>query len=1667
MDERAIDKIFAGCLDELPPVSSKIVRIFTSSTFTDMSMERNTLMEEVYPRIKEYCRERHGLEFQVVDMRWGVRDEATDDHMTTELCMNEIKNCQRVSMGPNFVVFLAQKYGYRPIPTKIDAKEFLLLRDALVSIGTDVSLLDKWYQEDTNSVPSEYVLQPISSILFNFNNKRVPKLQAQDQATWWDTLSKLQKLLRKAAQSLHTAGKLDDEATHNYMMSVTEREVINGILNTRNTRSHCLAYVRQINNINMANLRVASQFIDISNRTVDAEAQKLLSNLRDERLPAKIEHPNYIKYTVEWSGKDGLNPEAHKDYLKHFTSHFYRHIIKLVDRAMRKEDLSSQGQIVTEILQHLHACNNAVQIFQGRKEELEAIRQYIKGSSDQPYILHGEGGCGKTSLLAKAASMVPLWCGQEIKPVIILRFLGTTPDSSSIVPMLTSICEQISYNFILPWTDIPDDLVPLIAFLKRLLAQVTKEQPLYIFIDSIDQLSGPNEANKLSWLPTHLPPYVKMVVSSVSGDSKDYRLIQRMLENSEQFLEVKPLGVDLAITVIQSWLKGVCRDLNAYQWKVVRSALVRCSLPIFVKLVFAEICRWKSYSKATETTLASTVMDSIMKLLDRIEMQHGKTLVFHALAYITASKSGLSESELEDLISLDDKVLDDIYQYHLPPVRRIPPLLWTRIRNDLPNYLTEREADGVSVLNWYHRQFREAALERYFKNLNAVSYFHSCIADYFLGIWGGGNPKPFKYTEIQRHRFGISGKEGQADRKVPLQPLVFYSNDGRVARYNLRKFGEMAFHLIRSRRFDDLFEHVLFNYQWLHSKMSSCPIQAVVADFEDAREYLTEKEAMREVILVADAIRLGGAILSQYPHMLASQVVGRLLPVKDMHKNVSSLIKQCDELGPQHCALIPAYHCLHTPGGPLKYSLEGHQFAIFGFALTSDLRYVLSVSNRFIMWDLSTGEVTRDINPNIQGIMQTLALSPDDKFAVTFTNYDEILILNLLIGEVQSLKETFPPEEHLVGVSITETFLAVWTEKNWCIFSLATGKKKDSRELLDVNYSIISVIFVSLAEYHIALRASDGEECDIMLCTVIRGRKLTDLKLCGGLVFNKEKDLVFISERNDSGYDVMVYKIHTDGWIYEQNIATNANRVLELSLTPEDRFLVAIQVCGFTLWDLNENRKLTLELPHGVRNISTKPLHSQSSLVLTRYNQYAIGGVRKNLYVWDTTEGQILKVLDAHFGRILHLEPLIIDEFNGIVSSSIDRTIKVWNINNIFEQVHLMDRMEMPIDSISISKTGEIAITVTRSCVGIWCLSTGKLWAKLADSPVGAIVTHAVITNNSRYVVSVETGHVLLWSLEKACVAWRHEQKNVRQLLLMMEDTRVLAVSLITDSEAKCVVRKLPEGNIAYSFNFPVLLFKAAVISTDGHYLVLVSMEKGRECISVHQVKNGVLLHKIPLKLNLIRGFSHICAYPAKGYLIALVGTDRSHVIDVKTRKFVRSVNKWNGCSTTEGKYGLYAPSRGGLELLELRHGNTVHMLLPRVSEGVFSVTTLFTTNNEYVVYYHSGRKTIRLFRVTDGKMIANYRLSAESSCINSTPDGKSLVVGAVDGSVIVLVIVDPMNPECQEHLMSLPSRTSDGPHVGKSIMTFRTTAHMIAIAARSKLSGQDDNQPSRTCVLS
>ena len=69
-------------------------------------------------------------------------------------------------------------------------------------------------------------------------------------------------------------------------------------------------------------------------------------------------------------------------------------------------------------------------------------------------------------------------------------------------------------------------------------------------------------------------------------------------------------------------------------------------------------------------------------------------------------RNGLSHTELEDILSIDDEVLDEIYQYWSPPndeIVRIPPLMWTRLKYELEEYMVERQTYGKTVMVLYHR----------------------------------------------------------------------------------------------------------------------------------------------------------------------------------------------------------------------------------------------------------------------------------------------------------------------------------------------------------------------------------------------------------------------------------------------------------------------------------------------------------------------------------------------------------------------------------------------------------------------------------------------------------------------------------------------------------------------------------------------------------------------------------------------------------------------------------------------------------------------------------------------------------------------------------------------------------------------------------------------------
>ncbi|CAB0008443.1 unnamed protein product, partial [Nesidiocoris tenuis] len=1019
--------------------------------------------------------------------------------------------CFTVKVLPACQVFLGQKYGYRPIPTYILSSELQMIRDDLAANGSEVHYLDTWYRKDSNAVPPISVLQPISSILVNFNNK----------------------------------------------------------------------------------------------------------------------------------------------------------------------------------------------VFYGREEELEKIEAYMKGDSEKPMVLYGEGGCGKTSLLAKSAGLTSTEWFVGAKPICIIRFLGTTPDSSALTPTLISICQQLI-------------------------------------------VSCASEADN---------PEV----------SKDYHILRKMIDCGEHFIEVRALGEELAMQVI--------------------------------------------------------------------------------------------------------------------------------------------------------RQFRDTAKERYFKNMNMAIYFHSSIADYFLGIWGGGVPKPFKYTEIQRHR---------------------------------------------------------------------------------------------ELMLVADALRLGGAILSVYPDMLAPQLVGRLLPEIGTNPNIKMLLNACDQEGPEHCALMPLYHCLHTPGGPLKYSLEGHQFAVFDFKLTSDLRYIVSISNRFITWDLSTSDMNRDVNPGLEGIMLKLYLSPDNKFAAAFTNNSQTVLLNTLSSEFIIIDNPLPEEEQVVGLCLLNQFLFIHGTGNWCRFDMRGQLLERYTSPEDqLVWPLLSIEYKTLEDYKFMFWSGKLEEPNLLFRVSRENVIIDPIYFHSAMALSKDGTTIYCCH-DEGSYQVskFVCPLGSDKWEEAEQLDSpydnSTETVLQLKLGRDEETLLGTTYNGFAVWDLTgETTPKLLVLPHGMRNISTRVMVS-NSFMISGNKDYAVAGVRKNLYVWNIATTELVKVLDAHFGRIISLEPLTIGNWNSVITSSIDRSVKVWNINNIFEQVHVIDRHELQIDAISVCQEVGLAVTVTRGAVGVWDMQAGHLMSQLADSPLGAIVTHALITPSGKFIISAESGNILVWNRVTEQVLFKEEQQGIRQILLLEEGTKILVMSkplIVAGVEppprtvATGILRTIPSGTTVYSFDYPVrnvpgVNFKDVVITCDSQMIVALAADKGtREAIYVFNCKNGSNISKIPLRIPGVKDVASMVAMPQKASQVALVGGEKVTLFDIKNRKVVRTIPKWGGSCTRDGKFGLFAPSRywefenystpihrypystkhiycfrGGLELLELKRGASVRTFIPRVAEGVFTVICMFNKTDEYVLYYHSGKKTIRVF---------------------------------------------------------------------------------------------------------
>ena len=117
--------------------------------------------------------------------------------------------------------------------------------------------------------------------------------------------------------------------------------------------------------------------------------------------------------------------------------------------------------------------------------------------------------------------------------------------------------------------------------------------------------------------------------------------------------------------------------------------------------MLADIAKeWSSFSKVdADLEDCKSIENTIVYLFKLLEKKHGKILFSSCIFYITIFENGISERELEDILSIDD-VLTEVFKYHQPSIRRFPFALWIRIKQDLKEYFVTKNIYGIPVITW-------------------------------------------------------------------------------------------------------------------------------------------------------------------------------------------------------------------------------------------------------------------------------------------------------------------------------------------------------------------------------------------------------------------------------------------------------------------------------------------------------------------------------------------------------------------------------------------------------------------------------------------------------------------------------------------------------------------------------------------------------------------------------------------------------------------------------------------------------------------------------------------------------------------------------------------------------------------------------------------------------
>jgi hypothetical protein len=465
------------------------------------------------------------------------------------------------------------------------------------------------------------------------------------------------------------------------------------------------------------------------------------------------------------------------------------------------EAFTSVDLIREEILLHTNMFRDLARGFVGKSRLVNKLVSFFTTRyrfGIPPLVVHGPKGMGKSRLICQALhkyllDAVPMSNASPAAshaPIIVVRLIGASAESSTSLGLLKSICRQIrrahlryqevvsmsasnvsmdgQESVISPDEDpdyVPGDFSSLESYFKALLRTASPKRPIIIALLGIDKFDKEDVHTLLPWLPIKdNAPYVYIAMSISDSETNllesmearhktaEIRLNEARLETFGDFIiSIDNFDIPSCHVALNRWGKVDGHALTASQRKAVVSSLASGPnvTPQNVRLLYKYTQDLHSWVNPPSITVESP-QKLVDMIFDMVENTHGKVIMGRVARILCLIRDGTSEGELEDLLSIDAAVLSESIAHQLDcasplaltkptPIPRVSSIAFVSLLRDLQAAELVSVSRGIctplTLYKWSSELVREIGSKRYLTDIEVVTATSNDIVNYFSAYW--------------------------------------------------------------------------------------------------------------------------------------------------------------------------------------------------------------------------------------------------------------------------------------------------------------------------------------------------------------------------------------------------------------------------------------------------------------------------------------------------------------------------------------------------------------------------------------------------------------------------------------------------------------------------------------------------------------------------------------------------------------------------------------------------------------------------------------------------------------------------------------------------------------------------------------------------------------------